>query len=320
MRFRKWPSLLAAHKAPTKTVPRNEAGGLSIAFVFFMVLMLTTLGVVGHSIMTTDNLISLRYVQGVQAQYLAEAGMQYGIKLVIDGQALPYSETVDLYGGSFELSLVDQDTVIVLTSTGGMDAGSKGIQVIMKYRPPIGDFAIYATGDIDNVDALDEDGDPDPALMVDNAPSLPDIDTPALIAMATAQGHVYTSDVTPSHGYPNFNFYFSAGIPNVTYVQGDMTVNGGTTIYGIFIVEGDIRLNGSSRVEGVLYLTNPNTVVIHGGGNPTESSVTGGIIANGDVDGTGNHITVHYNAEYMGAIADFETIQEGREILSWKEL
>ena len=46
MRYRKWISRLAGHEGVTKAILRNEAGGLSIAFVFFMVLMLTTLGVV----------------------------------------------------------------------------------------------------------------------------------------------------------------------------------------------------------------------------------------------------------------------------------
>ena len=46
-------------------------------------------------------------------------------------------------------------------------------------------------------------------------------------------------------------------------------------------------------------MTNSNNVVIHEG-TGTNSSVTGGILAAGDVDGKdGDNITVHYKAEYM---------------------
>jgi hypothetical protein len=48
--------------------------------------------------------------------------------------------------------------------------------------------------------------------------------------------------------------------------------------------------------------------------------VTGGIIANGDVDGTGNHITVHYNSEYMSIFGSFEDPTNAREVFLWREL
>ncbi|MCH6560629.1 hypothetical protein IH799_09785 [candidate division KSB1 bacterium] len=191
----------------------------------------------------------------------------------------------------------------------------------MNYQPPIGDFGIFSTDDIDNVTALDEAGDPDSSLMLANAPFIPDMDDSTLIAMATVQGHVETDSVfIPSHGYPNFNFYFGGTTPNVTWVQGDLRVNGGTTVYGIFVVDGDIILNGSSRVEGVLYLRNSAGIIIHGGGNPTQSSVTGGIVAKGDIDGTGNHITVQYDSEYMGRFGEHEIRETVSQVFSWREL
>ncbi|MFQ5752368.1 MAG: hypothetical protein ACE5HI_10260 [bacterium] len=300
---------------------KNETGGLSITFIFFMILMFATLGVVSYSVMIVDSRISVKYMQGIQAQYLAEAGIEYGIKRIFQGQSAPYTESVSLSGGYFDIAVVNQDTVLSLTSTGGVNDAQKGIQVLISYRLPIGDLAIYSTGEVSNVTTLDESGDPDPSLLVDNADSLPDMDNQALIDMATSQGHVETgSEFNPTHGYPNFNFYFSGSTPNVTYVQGDMRVQGGRTVYGIYMVEGDIVLDGSSRVEGVLYMVDPDNIVIHGGGSPTQSSVTGGIVANGDVDGTGNHITVHYNPEYMQKFGNYENTNNSSEILIWREL
>ena len=299
----------------------SENGGLSIAFVFFIILTFSTLGVVSLSLMHTDNRMSVNFVQTLQAQYLAEAGVEYGISLIFQGQGGPYTETVSAGGGYFLLSIAQEGDNVTLTSTGDIDRAEKRVEVKMNNRPPIGDFAIYATGDVDQVITLDEAGDPDPSLLVENASFLPDMDDSTLIAMATLQGHVETgSEFSPSHGYPNFNFYYSGTTPNVTWVQNDFRVNGGRTVYGIFIVDGDIRLNGSSRVEGVLYMRNSSNIVIHGGGNPTQSSVTGGIVANGDIDGTGNHITVHYSSEYMGIFEEHENTEALKQILSWREL
>ena len=103
---------------------------------------------------------------------------------------------------------------------------------------------------------------------------------------------------------------------------GDLKVRGGRTVYGTFIVEGDIVLEGSARVEGVLYLKNPGYTIQYGSGNPGESSVTGGIIANGDIDGTGNRIDVTYNPAYMSNFAVTTNVsgQGSVEVISWKEL
>ena len=299
----------------------SEVGGLSIAFVFFIILTFATLGVVSLSLMHTDSRMSVNFVQTLRAQYLAEAGIEYGISLIFQGQRGPYTETVSAGGGYFSLSIAQDVDELTLTSIGDIDRAEKGVEVKMNYRPPIGDFAIFSTDDIDNVTALDEAGNPDPSLMIANAPFLPDMDDSTLIAMATVQGHVETgNEFVPSHGYPNFNFYFSGTTPNVTWVQGDLEVLGGRTVYGIFIVDDDIILHGSSRVEGVLYLRNNDGIIIHGGGNPTQSSVTGGIVANGEVDGTGNHITVHYNSEYMGRFEEHEQSATVSQVFSWREL
>jgi hypothetical protein len=303
------------------SVLRNDFGGISIAFVFFIILMFTILGTVGFSIMKVDSQFSLRYVQGLQAQYMSEAGVEYGLKRLFSGDELSASEYAALTGGSFTLQSTTEDTIIILTSTGAVGTARKMIRVRVRYRPPIGDFAIFSTGDIEKVNSLDENGDPDPNLMVENAPTMPDIDDQALLDMAAAQGNVKTAATfEPAHGYPNFNFYLTGTTPNVTHCTGNMRVRGGRTVYGIFIVEGNITLDGSARVVGVLYMINPGHILIHGGGSPSESSVTGGIIANGDIDGTGNHITVYYNPEYMGMFETFETGQQAVRVVSWEML
>ncbi len=315
------PKFCSLNLGEARRGSKSELGGISIAFVFFVILMFTILGTVAFSIMKVDSEFSLKYVQGLQAQYISEAGIEYGLKRLFDGGDLSASETVSVPGGSFTLQSTSQDTMIIVTSTGEVGSARKTIRVRVRYRPPIGDYAIFSTGDIENVNSLDENGDPDPTLMVENAPAMPEIDDQSLLDMAAAQGNVKTaSTFEPAHGYPNFNFYLSGTTPNVTHCTGNMRVRGGRTVYGIFVVEGNITLDGSARVVGVLYMINHGHVVIHGGGSPSESSVTGGIVANGDIDGTGNHITVYYNSEYMGLFGTFETGQQPVRVISWEML
>lgn len=300
-------------------INKKEAGSISIGFAALIISIMAVIGTASYTMMATENRVSVINYEAVQARYLAEAGIEYAIKVVASGGTLSASETVSIDNGSVGLSATLSTGSALIGAVGHVNSSQKRTQVTILYRPPISDFGIVATGDITNVDALDEGGDPDPDLMIDSAPSLPTIDTQAMIDTATAQGHVEVGPFTPSHGYPNFNFYYSGTIPNITYVQGDMEVQGGRTVYGIFVVEGNVRLNGASRVEGVLYMVTPNTVVLYGGGSPTESSVTGGIIANGDVDGTGNHITVHYKSDYMESFGDFEDRTNPIMKIVWRE-
>jgi len=71
--------------------------------------------------------------------------------------------------------------------------------------------------------------------------------------------------------------------------------------------------------EKLSHRVNNGSIVGHGGGSPTESSVTGGIVANGEVNGTGNHITVRYNSEYMGKFGEHEQPVVG-QVFSRREL
>ena len=182
------------------------------------------------------------------------------------------------------------------------------------------DFAVWAKDSVTNVSTKDSLGNLDPSLLMENAPFMPDIDNSSLESAAVSQGQVQSgSPFTPADGYPNGSFYYSGNTPNVTHVQGDLQVNGGTTIYGIFIIEGNAVLNGNSRVEGVLYLPNPSTTVIYGGGSPQESSVTGGILTWGTVDGTGNHISVQHSPEYMNLFAGGYAAEDPPiRVLTWQ--
>lgn len=233
--------------------------------------------------------------------------------------------TVALQDNSDDPTLSEMELRIV--SISNYEDISKTIEVVVGIPPKLNDLAVFCTDTIDNVSIYNESGNLDPSLAIQNAPEMLPFDKDGLVTLAVSQGHVHSGDFEPDNNYPDSQdsnsdegFYYNSvdKIPDVTHVQGNFTINGGRTVYGIYVIEGNAVLDGSSRLEGVLYLPNPGSIVIHGGGNPNESNVTGGVFANGYISGTGNHISIRYYSEYMQVFGEFQTVQN-LFIVSWKE-
>lgn len=236
-----------------------------------------------------------------------------------------------LAGSSLNVALQDHNSNATLStmelkviSTATYGNTTKTVEALLGIPPDLADLAIFVTDTIVDVKALNESRVEDPSLVVMNAPEMLPFNKDGLVALASAQSHVINGNFTPPDNWPSNDptkdFYWDSvnDVPNVTHVKGNLTINGGTQVYGIFVVEGNATLNGSSRLEGVLYLPNPGTIVIHGGGDPKESTVTGGVFANASMYGTGNHITVEYEIDYMALFGEFQ-LAKNMYIVSWKE-
>jgi hypothetical protein len=238
------------------------------------------------------------------------------------------------------------DTISVVirnTSIGANPDTTKGIRIrstgrnrnvsdltqVMIFNGRFNEFAVWAKDTVTEVTTRDPYGNLALSLLMSKAPFMPDINQTALVNEATSQGHVRTEAVfDPPDGYPEQSeseetrdFYFDdvTEKPHITHVQGDMHVRSSRTIYGIVIVEGDAVLDGNAKLEGILFLPNPTSTVLTGGGDPKDSSVTGGIITWGRVDGEGNHISVKYYPEYMNVFANgYVPINPPMRVLSWQ--
>ncbi len=275
-----------------------------------------------EQIISLSQKITARY-EKIIARYIAISGANIALSNLSDNPLWRTNIASSFNGGTFAVTVTDLDSVVELSITGTYLDLIRTIEIITTARAPLEDLAIYTTGTVTNVVVLDEFSNPDSTLLVKNQSSLPDIDNQALTDLATSQGQVeVVAEFSPVDGYPNGSFYYSDPTANVTHVLGDLKVQGGRTVYGIFVVEGNITLRGGARVEGVLYLKNPGHTIIYGGGNSQASSVTGGIVANGDIDGTGNQIEATYNPAYMSNFAATANVsgQGGVEVISWKEL
>lgn len=90
------------------------------------------------------------------------------------------------------------------------------------------------------------------------------------------------------------------GEPYKVYINGDLAVNGNTTIYGIYYITGSIHFNGSASVQGVIYAPNGTMYTGNGGGNPNQPAAVGGIFAYSAL-ATGNHYYGLWNPLYTNA-------------------
>ncbi len=224
--------------------------------------------------------------------------------------------TVTIEDQTVDPSLGDRRIRIV---SDGHNANVTDLTKVIVFDGSIEDFAIWAKDSVIEASTKDEFGNPDTTLLVENAPFMPEIDYDGLVAQAAAQLHVKFGNFIPANGYPNNSFYYFGTTPNVTHVQGNLTISGGRTVYGIFVVEGNVELQGSGRLEGILFLPNSSSTVAYGGGDPNESSVSGGILSYGTVDGTGNHISVQLNPTYLQAfVNNYAPENPPIRVLSWE--
>jgi hypothetical protein len=77
----------------------------------------------------------------------------------------------------------------------------------------------------------------------------------------------------------------TAANPLVNVVQGDLTLAGGFTGYGILVVEGTLTLQGNPTYNGIILVVGKGTVVKNGGGNGT---VDGAMLVANLYDASGN--------------------------------
>jgi len=299
---------------------KNEEGFWS-AFVLLFLVTLALMGMGASVLIQSEDENTANQVSSIRADFAANGAAYYGIKQLELG-SLTTAQVINIEGVSVNLdtSIVQGTSDVLLTVMASLDGVDRGIEVLLAPGKGLVDLAIYTTGHVFNVSGKDSLGNTDPDMVVTQAESVPTIDEAALTAMSTAQGHdQFDAVFKPADGYPNGSFYQADGVtPNVTHVMNDFQVLGGRTVYGIFVVEGDVTLNGNSRIEGVIYLPNPTSTIIHGGGDPSESTITGGLVSHGDIWGTGNHISVQHWPEFMREFCKYQTgPDQSTVIISW---
>jgi hypothetical protein len=103
----------------------------------------------------------------------------------------------------------------------------------------------------------------------------------------------------------------------VIHVNGDLHIRDDRTVYGIYVVEGNVLLNENAKVRGVLYLPNASSRVYNRENH--NSSVVGGIVTWGEVDGEGAQILVRHKPEFLRKlVSNYAPDNPPIRVLSWQ--
>jgi len=264
-----------------------------------------------------------------QARNLAASGVNVAMsKISFNNEWKEGYSTTHMNGASGSVVVEEVNMMMRrIISTGTYEEVTVVDTVTIGIPPDLADLAAYTTKEIDNVTVGDDISGSfveDTDLLLENVGFMIPFDFDALTAIAVAQGHVYNGNFTPGKNYPNSSFYHSYPIPNVTVVNGNLHLKGGRDVYGIFLVnrtagyDTTVTVDGSARLHGVITLPDPMSIVMHGGGDPKEASIEGGIFINGSANGTGNHIKINYDQEFMTVFSQWQ-LQKQMYVINWLE-
>jgi len=213
-------------------------------------------------------------------------------------------------------------------SAGGVDLNGNAFIVANNEAAPDNKAIVYA-GDLD----VQKPGNITGTTTQDSTISpLAMLDFQWLLNKSTEQHNVYAyvgnklkNTTTGSQILPTSFWYDEANkIPNVVYIEGNLTLNGNIgTIGGFLVVAGDVltnpdgeydaTINGNGQVQGLIYTRGDFSVNGGGGG----LNVSGGVWTGHEAELNGN-ANVTYNKTYMDAVAGLG-IDASVQIRSWKD-
>lgn len=326
--------------------------GAVLIYIFLVIVVLTILGVAIFNKSVSERSLAQQYVDSTQAFWLAEAGVNQALYELRNNYDTASVSSTGLGAGEFsaQISVSGSDRIVVSTGevpSGGTARSSRDIQVEISKDIPANfyDNAIYSAGEVDlngnaytvngNViygDDLDYSQNHITGTVTEDSSITPlaRFDFQELRDLSSAQNNVYVEDgpklvnqATGSEDFPA-SFWYSAGVPNIIYIEGDLSLNGNIgTVGGFFVVVGDVltnpdaaeeaSVNGVGTIEGVIY-TRGDFDVNGGAGN---LNVNGGVWSGEEAELNGNS-NVTYNQAYMEAIEALDLVGTA-QINSWDD-
>lgn len=294
---------------------RPTERGFILVTLYMLLGLLLALGAVLISQAVAEVRAAQRAQAGVQAWYLAEAGVDRAIAQLKLNFLWNAGFTNQTGGptGSFSVQVEDLPNARKRLTSQGVsnllfDPIQRWLEVVVQRQIPLNfydniiwaaqnlDFngtAYSVTGNVIHADTTPSGdmGGVDGTVTYDPAASpLPRLSFQQLYDIAQAQGNVYdAADLAQGADIFPDSFWYQpptdpndprTGIPNVNYVMGDLVLNGNIgTIGGFFVVVGDVLTNPSAAED----------TIINGNGQ-----VAGAIYTTGDfrVNGGGNGLNV----------------------------
>lgn len=340
---------------------KKNKGAVILLFSYLVIAVLLIIAAVFMMRSISEKNITTRYKESTEALNLAEAGIDRAINQLRQDYNWTGTGPQDLGRGQFSISVTDIDEKRQILSSGFIPSQNnfrarRQIEVVVKQSIPLNfyDNAIYTADELDlngNAYQVNGDviyGDDEEATNTDNITGTVTQDTSIyplarlnfqqLYNLSEGQGNVYDAerldDVKKGNDSFPGSFWYSpptdpadptTGIPNVVYVEGDLTLKGNIgPMGGFFVVVGDVltnptgtydaTINGNGQIDGGIYTLGEFEVNGGGGG----LNVLGGIWAGSEAELNGN-ATVTYNKDYMDAIRALN-INPDVQIISWREI
>jgi len=208
---------------------------------------------------------------------------------------------------SFILFAIGNSNQAVVYGSGGCGGSTPDVAFTDYYS----DSTVGIDRNADGID--DRDG------IVYQAPAFlpPVLDADYFKAMAKEQGHYNPCNI--GNGYPSTSFYYDAPVntmPNITYIEGNLSLTGTMTVYGVYYVNGTVAMGGNVTMEGIVICNGDFTA---NGGGTASPNLSGGIVQYGGTNtlrGNGNPVEIHINNSYFVPFVNKIPIIN---VVSWKE-
>lgn len=185
-------------------------------------------------------------------------------------------------------------------------------------------YSVYTTGAQLDISVLDHWGNPSSQRQIqweDTPAMMPKLNLTQIEQDAASQGHKILSSLSLSNNqvYPSGenDFYFSGGVPNVTWIEGNLNLSNNAKIYGIVIVNGSITLAENATVEGVLFVRD-------GGATRTcilenNSRINGGLIGFTSISGDNpDQCRVFHHKTYLQRFYEY-SVEDSPYNIFWYE-
>ncbi len=128
----------------------------------------------------------------------------------------------------------------------------------------------------------------------------PNLDSDVFKAMAIDQGHYHGGNYSAADGNPNGSYYYSGSVPNIVFIEGDLTINGNIIMYGVYWIKGNTTVfNGNYQVNGIIICEGDLTM---NGGGTQSPNMDGGIIQFGTssaLTGNGQPVDIDINEQFF---------------------
>ena len=310
--------------------------GIVLIICCMVIMVLSILGAAFFIRSVSERVVASKYSDSTQAFWLAEAGISRELIWMETHSWIPAAIGLTSLGpGEYSVERKNASTVWAHGFIPLQGASCRAERIIELSIPYYGGV-LFVAGDIGISGAsYSIDGNviyagtatpsiiPPPANITGTVtydPSIGELDPlkfDQLRVLSQSQGNYHDASHLGGPFPGSFWYDEAAGIPNVVFLEGALTLKGNDSVHGFFVVGGeaiyDTTIAGNVSIDGCLYTQGDFTV--KGGGGVM--NVTGGIWVGGNATLKGG-ITLAYEGNYMTAVRDLGMGVEPPKIL-WRE-